>query len=74
MKIIIPMDDNWNMIFSSSFDPKVELLKALLRDEGIESVIVNKKDSAYLFGELELYVQSDHAVRAKRIINKSHIE
>lgn len=64
------MDDNWQKIYSSSFEHKLEIVKAVLEDEGINSVIVNKKDSAYLFGELELYVQNDHVMRARRIINK----
>lgn len=37
-------------------------------ENGINAIIVNKKDSSYLFGELELYVMSDDAIQAKHII------
>jgi hypothetical protein len=63
------MDDTWQKIYSSGYEHKVEIVKAVLKDRDIDSVIVNKKDSAYLFGDLELYVHADQVIRAKRIIN-----
>ncbi len=63
------MDDKWQKIYSSGHEHKVEIVKAVLKDMDIDSVIVNKKDSAYLFGDLELYVHADQVIRAKRIIN-----
>ena len=62
------MDQNWVKIYSTGVSYKAELLKGLLKDNGIEAVIINKKDSAYLFGELELYVHIDQVVKAKHIL------
>ena len=62
------MDKNWVKIFSTGVTYKAEHLKGLLLENDIEAVIINKKDSAYLFGELELYVYADEAVKAKHII------
>lgn len=62
------MDKNWVKIFSTSESYKAEILKGLLLENNIETVIINKKDSAYLFGELELYVRVDNVLKAKRII------
>lgn len=67
------MEDNWQKIYSSSFEHKIEIAQAVLEDEGIKSVIINKKDSFYLFGELELYVHADHVLRAKQIIKKESL-
>lgn len=67
------MKENWQKIYSSQYEHKVGILKALLDDAGIDSVIVNKKDSFYLFGEIELYVNADHVIRAKRIINEESL-
>jgi hypothetical protein len=64
------MDKNWQIIYSSVYEHKVRIVKAVLKDMDIDSVIINKKDSAYLFGELELYVHADNVIHAKRIINK----
>jgi hypothetical protein len=67
------MEEHWQVIYSSNFQHKVEIVKAVLEDAGIESVVVNKKDSAYLFGEMELYVHRDNLLRARQIINREEI-
>lgn len=65
------MEGKWTMIFSSADAFQVEMLKGLLADNNIESVIVNKKDSAYLFGEVELHVQVADAFIANQIIHNN---
>ncbi len=67
------MEPQWQKIYSSSYEHKVEIVQAVLNDLGIESVIVNKKDSAYLFGEVELYVQGENVIKAKQIINREKL-
>jgi hypothetical protein len=67
------MEDNWQMVYSSEFLHKVEIVKALLEEYEIHGVVVNKKDSAYLFGEVELYVHSDNVLRARLIINREEL-
>lgn len=67
------MEENWEKIYSSAFEHKIEFVQAVLKDEGITSVIINKKDSAYLFGELELYVHADNVMKSKQIINKGSL-
>lgn len=62
------MDKNWVKIYSTSANYKAELLKGLLMENGINAIIVNKQDSSYLFGELELYVMPNDAIQAKHII------
>jgi hypothetical protein len=62
------LEKNWVKIYSTTKNYKAELIKGLLFENGIESVVVNKQDSSYLFGELELYVMTDDAIKAKHII------
>jgi len=64
------MKESWEKIYSSHFEHKAEIAKAILEDAGIQSVVVSKKDSAYLFGELELYVHPDNVIRAIQILNE----
>ncbi|HAK00001.1 MAG TPA: hypothetical protein DCM62_08250 [Bacteroidales bacterium] len=64
------MLSDWHLIYSSQYLHQAEFYKAVLEDFGIQAVVINKKDSAYLFGEVELYVQSDDVINAKQIINK----
>lgn len=68
------MDSDWQVIYSSSQEHKLEIVKAVLEDHDISSHIINKKDSIYLFGELELYVKGDNVIRAKRIIKENGLE
>ena len=63
------MDSNWAIIFSTGLPYKIEILKGILEENDIDSVIINKQDSSYHFGELELYVKAEDVVKAKRIIS-----
>jgi hypothetical protein len=65
------VDNDWVKIYSTQANYKAELLKGLLEENEIIAVIVNKKDSAYLFGEIEIYVTIDNAVKAKYIISQN---
>lgn len=62
------MNKDWVKIYSTGVNYKAELLKGLLFENNIEAVIMNKKDSSYGFGELELYVSSDNVIKAKHIL------
>jgi hypothetical protein len=62
------MDKDWVKIYSTDVNYKAELLRGLLFENNIEAVIINKKDSSYLFGELELYVSTYNVIKAKHII------
>ena len=68
------MDAKWTKIYSSALLYKVEILKGLLAENNIQSVIVNKKDSVYLIGEIELFVNVEDAFRAKQILIKREYE
>jgi Putative prokaryotic signal transducing protein len=67
------MGINWVCIYSSKLAHKVEIVKAVLADNNINSVIVNKQDSAYLFGEIELHVHPDDSMLAIQIIKKEKL-
>ncbi|MCD4734443.1 MAG: DUF2007 domain-containing protein [Bacteroidales bacterium] len=68
------MDPNWIKIYSTSQSYKIELIKGLLKDNNIQAISINKKDSAYLFGEIELYVPVDSAFAARQILSKYNNE
>ena len=59
----------WSKVFESKKEHKIEIVKDILAEKEIDSVIMNKKDSAYnIFGNYELHVASEDVVRALRII------
>lgn len=62
------MLDNWKKIWESPSPERAEIAKSLLEDNGIQAVILNKKDSSYLFGYCELYVPQPHESNALHIL------
>jgi hypothetical protein len=64
------MENDLVHIYSSGQPYVAELVRQMLTDNNIQSFIVNKQDSAYKFGELELYVHRDHVIRAKMLIRE----
>jgi len=47
-----------------------ELIRQMLADHGIQSFIINKQDSAYKFGDIELFVDRDEVIKAKMLIQE----
>lgn len=63
------MEDNWSSIYSTDNPWQAELAKQVLFDNGIEAVVINKKDSSYLaFGEVEVYVSQEDVVKSKELL------
>lgn len=51
---------------------QAELIKSRLLSEGIEAVVLNKKDSSYVsIGEVEVYVQQENLLKAINIIQQN---
>jgi hypothetical protein len=63
------MEKDWAKIDSCGLQAIAELKKAILEASGIPSVIINKSDSSYHFGDVELYVKRDDVIRAKMILD-----
>jgi hypothetical protein len=62
------MENNWTKIFRTSNVHTAEIIKGMLIEEGIECLELNKKDSSYAFGEVELYCPLEEVLRAKTLI------
>ncbi len=62
---------NWTRIFTTNQAYQADIAKDVLAMEGIESVIMDKKDSAYgSFGEVGLFVPNSFAEEAILILNR----
>ncbi|MEN8202015.1 MAG: DUF2007 domain-containing protein [Bacteroidota bacterium] len=57
-------------IYSSGQAYRAELLRQMLSDHNISAFLVNKQDSAYKFGEIEVFVDRDDVIRAKMLIRE----
>ena len=62
--------ENRVLIFSASDEFQAIMLKGRLEEEGIETVLLNQKDSMYQFGTISLYVHETDALKARQIIHK----
>jgi len=57
-------------IYSIGNPIQAEFIRQMLSDHDIEAFIMNKQDSTYKFGDVELYVHRDHVIRAKMLIRE----
>jgi len=62
------MFDNWALVYSTPHFYETEIIKSIMAENDIECISMNKKDSAYLFGDIEVYVPKGEALRAKQLI------
>lgn len=62
--------DNWVKIISFDNSYEAQIKKQLLANAGIESVIVNAKDSMFLIGNIDLYVKEKNEKKALQLIEQ----
>ncbi len=64
------MENNWVKVQSFARLHQAELVKDILTQNEIYAVIVNEKDSLFLTGEIELYVENTNEKKAKALIDE----
>jgi len=64
------MEENLVHIYSSAQPYTAELVRQMLVNKNMAAFLVNKQDSTYKFGEVELYVNRDDVIRAKMLIKE----
>jgi len=64
------MEKEWIKVYTTTNFFQVELVKHLLEEHNIASVIMNKQDSSYRFGQIELYTHEKNKDAALTIINR----
>jgi hypothetical protein len=61
----------WQKIYENTIQHRAAIVKGVLEEQGIASVVVPKKDSAYqLFGHFEVLVAPDDVIRAIKIVTE----
>lgn len=63
------------LIFFSTSDLKISTARNILAQVGIESFVINKKDSVYpgIFGRIELHVRKEDEDSAKTILSENEV-
>lgn len=70
------MAEGWIVIHRSNDSNKAEMIKSLLEEDEIPTVIINKMDSMQLHvsnAEVEIHVQQDDVIKAKYILSKTDL-
>jgi len=66
------MKKGWTCVYISDKVHQVEMIRAILRENEIESVILDKRDSVYItVGDIEVYVPEENAILARVIIEQN---
>lgn len=68
------MANGWVIIHKCNNINTAEIIKSLLEDHKISSIIINKMDSMHLHlmnGNIEIHVKENDAMNAKHIITKN---
>ena len=68
------MEQNWSSVYSTNNPIEAELVKALLREHGIEAVELNRRDTCHgNFGSIEVYCHATQVLEALHLIkNRKH--
>ena len=63
------MEKNWIKIFTSSNFYRAEIIKQVLTEHDIDTVMLNKQDSSHrTFGNIEIYIHKDNFSQAIEIM------
>jgi hypothetical protein len=66
--------ETWICVYTADQLYKAEAVQGFLAEENIEAVVINKKDSAYLLGDVELHVKPEDETVAVELIKGFRIE
>jgi lantibiotic modifying enzyme len=65
------MEQDWTKVLSTRNPVTAEMAKGLLRENGIEAVELNKRDSCYgNFGNIEVYCHASQVVTALEVLKE----
>lgn len=64
------MDDDWSVVFSTQDIFKAEVIKNILLANNINAILINQKDSSYLFGTVKIYTRKEDIKKAQKIISE----
>jgi hypothetical protein len=67
------MENNWVKIYTSNQATQIEFAKSLMEEAAIVTFEINKTDSTYLMGEIELYVDQAQVDKAQLILTENDL-
>lgn len=68
------MEKNWIKLFTTTNPIEAEITKQMLEAHQVHAVVMNKQDSSYRFGLVELYVHESAVEAAAALISAQNQE
>lgn len=66
------MEKDWVKLYSSASPEEVTLMKNMLEEHGILTVVMNQRDSSYpSFGDVTIFVKNTDFIKARDLIERS---
>lgn len=66
------MEKDWMNVFTTESPFEAEVVKGMLKENDIESVIINQRDSSYgVFGKAYVFVYKDFVEKALQLIRET---
>jgi len=62
------MEKDWKKIYATTDFFQIELIRQVLEEHDIPAVIMNKQDSSYRFGQIDLYTHENNEAEALALI------
>jgi hypothetical protein len=59
---------SWISVYKTQLAYRAEIVKAVLQDNDLPAVVVDKKESVFKTGFFEVHVAADHVMKANKII------
>lgn len=67
------MESDWVNIYSTGNPIEAEIILSMLKENGIQAVEMNKRDSSYQsFGNIELYCPQNQVLHALHLIRENN--
>ena len=68
------MEKDWQLVCTAKSVIEAEMKRGILESAGLEPIVMNKQDSSYLFGDVEVYVSNEQFERAVEILKTADNE
>ncbi len=63
--------DSWTKVYTTRNHAEASIIQGMLEENNIPVQTMNKQDSSYLIGEIELYVPAVLIETAKQLVDKN---
>ncbi|MFD1629185.1 putative signal transducing protein [Pseudopedobacter beijingensis] len=67
------MSSSWIKIYTSNEFIRSEMVRQVLTENGIDAVLMNKQDSSYKIGTVEVYIHPQNFDKAIEIIIQNEL-